>query len=160
MECREIFVYCVRRLRRGQWTTSEAETDVHTSFCIGVNEPSLCPLWFFPDLTQSRWRLSNGTSPAQGRLQYRSEDDDWVCLCPYADFSNKYYTQICQELGFKQMLSYYKFSSASLFGGCREQIYYLFIDGELVSAIPRDSRDSLNQCDPSQTIGLHCVNSK
>ena len=54
------------------------------------------------------------------------------------------------------MLSYYKFSSSFLFGGCSGQIYKLVFEGGRVSAIPyADGR-----CVSSDTIGLHCSNSK
>ena len=110
--------------------------------------------------TQSRWRLSNGSSPAEGRLEYQSEDGDWVCVRPkvlltYSELKD-YFDTICQELGFKQMLSYYKFSSLFLFGSCFGQVYKLIHTGSGVSAIPYVRRSDA----PLEHIGLHCSNSK
>ena len=111
------------------------------------------------NLTQSRWRLSNGSSPAEGRLEYRSKDGDWVCVCSHkkVHFSRYHGDKICQEFGFKQMLSYYQFSSTFLFGGCFGEIYHIVADDKGVSAIPYEG---LYHCLPQETVGLHCVKSK
>ena len=110
------------------------------------------------NLTQSRWRLSNGSSPAEGRLEYKSEDGDWACICSSWSYFSRYHgDKICQELGFKQMLSYYRFSSTFLFGGCFGEVYKIVAYDEGFSAIPYEG---LYNCNPQFTIGLHCSNSE
>ena len=110
------------------------------------------------NLTHSRWRLSNGSSPAEGRLEYKSEDGDWVCVCSSGFiFTKSFGDKICQELGFKQMLSYYDFSSMFLFGRCPGEIFMPVRDVDNISAIPYGMHGG---CATEYTYGLHCVNSK
>ena len=108
------------------------------------------------NLTQPRWRLVNGSTPADGRLEYQSNDGNWVCVCynHNQDLTN-YLNDLCKELGFKRMMSYYEFTSTFLYGRCSGQIYHIVHKYGRFSTIP-----PVFNCSHSNTISLHCSNSK
>ena len=59
------------------------------------------------------WRLFNGSSPNEGRLEYRPINGEWGSVCATTNGHERF---VCEILGFQKVMSYYTFSSPSLFG--------------------------------------------
>ena len=107
-------------------------------------------------MTQPRWRLVDGSSPAEGRLEYQSDEGDWVCVCGYSTYISRQHAfdDVCRELGFKQKMAFYDFSSTFLFGRCLGKVFMMVYTDGMSSAIPHI------YCRSQDAIGLRCTNSK
>ena len=110
------------------------------------------------NLTKPRWRLVNGSTPAEGRLEYQTDEGDWACVCvPYRLNYEKLdaLNNLCKELGFKHIINYYQFSSTFLFGICLGRVFEVEDKDGRFSAMP-----PVSCFDPTVTIGLRCTDSK
>ena len=88
------------------------------------------PHWH-PFLYQIDWRLYNGSSPNEGRLQYRPVNGEWGSACVtiigYRSIYITYARIVCEILGFQKIMSYYEFSSPHLFGTSQGRTYDVII---------------------------------
>ena len=74
------------------------------------------------------WRLFNGSSPNEGRLEYRPVNGEWGSVCANAPFVlEKSKRFLCEIVGFRKVLSYYTFSSPLLFGISQGPTYDIVI---------------------------------
>ena len=120
---------------------------------------------FYPDnVAHPRWRLVNGSTPAEGRLDYQLDNGDWACVCSRVcslfSYPNVHH-DLCRLLGFGRAMAFYKFSSSLLFGRCSGPVYCLkYGSDSMISAVPIPSTAIYPECDESGTIGLRCIKSK
>ena len=111
-------------------------------------------------MAHPRWRLVNGTTPAEGRLEHQLDNGTWVCLCTrrYQSYNSRR-EDLCSLLGFQNVMAFYEFSSSLLFGRCFRPVYCVKSHSNgSISVIP--STECRDNCDESGTTGLRCINSK
>ena len=116
-------------------------------------------LYILGNVDHPRWRLVNGSTPAEGRLEYQLDNGTWVCVCTrHRNYSFVIFDKICSLLGFHREMTHFKFSSSLLYGRCLGPVYCLTpapFDSILVTP-----STEYTDCDESGTIGLRCINSK
>ena len=114
-------------------------------------------------MAQPRWRLVNGTTPAEGRLEYQLNNGDWVCVGTKVNknYHPNRFNDLCRLLGFQRVMTYYRFSSSSLFGRCFGRIYDLmYSHNEKSAATMFIEYPDGDQAATSTGIGLRCINGK
>ncbi|XP_072037610.1 lysyl oxidase homolog 4-like [Amphiura filiformis] len=98
--------------------------------------------------TNHMWRLVNGSKPSEGLLEFRFVDGEWGSVCS-TYFYRSTAIQVCKELGFETMMSWYNHKTL-MFGGSDRPIFTVGVKevGEFTSLQP---------CNPEDIVSLRCL---
>ena len=103
------------------------------------------------------WRLFNGSSPNEGRLEYRPVNGEWGSVCanvPGGDEPLLSERFLCEIVGFRKVMSYYTFSSPLLFGVSQGPTYDIVIRDQ--SYVIREN----HMCHHSDVSSFRCTSGK
>ena len=103
-----------------------------------------------PEASFGEWRLVNGATESEGRLEFRFDDnDEWRSVCTHQTGQNidRILSDVCSSLGFPTFLSHY---SNDKFGSGRGPMYQIgtYIDFSRPCTHEQDLR---LRCSPSKT---------
>ena len=123
-----LIFFLILALRVGESPTREGpghatEKDVSLYYYL----LTIVPFSYVGSLTQPRWHFVNGSTPAEGQVEYQSDDGDWVCVCS----AHTYYmpsvaNDLCNLLGFQKLMTFYMFTTKTQRGhGKKKNITYV-----------------------------------